>query len=149
MPLAIATMGWLASSGHQAGESSSFARALASISVDFIDWQDFTLTLIDDEVLKTYWGKGENGYGGTWLWKVLLAFCVVSFGAMTAELIYNFTCGLQQGLVEDGETNKELEQDWLSGKTQLVKKFTQGDYITTAVSLLFIEIPFLFWRVYV
>jgi hypothetical protein len=104
------------------------------VAIDFVDLQDFALLLIDDEILKTFWGQAEEGYGGEWLWWLLFVNIVLALLSMFGDLIYEYAT------VSDAEVvlhKADPQQTW--GTSDNVVNFN---------SLLFVEVPFLVMRTY-
>jgi hypothetical protein len=104
------------------------------VAIDFVDLQDFALLLIDDEILKTFWGQAEGGYGGEWLWWLVFAVCCFAVLSMFGELIYQYA------------TTSDATDT--SGASDERTRWSKIDTITNASSLLFVEIPFLVLRTY-
>jgi hypothetical protein len=128
--------------------------------------QDFSLLIIEDEILKTYWGKGENGYGGTWNWWVIAVVSSLALLSMLGALAYVIlTAGMERarGTWKRGRIGK-LAGGWTSasssswtGAERAVEDEKDDkasaililpDKIHLWVSLVFVEIPFLSWRMY-
>jgi len=104
------------------------------VAIDFVDLQDFALLLIDDEILKTFWGRAEGGYGGEWLWWLLFGICCFAVLSMMVELIYHYAT---TSPVSDSSEVSCEEPQWSS-----------SDNIMNVNSLLCVEIPFLVLRTY-
>merc|ERR1719440_2006851 len=66
------------------------APVIPRVAIDFVDLQDFALLMIDDEILKTFWGQAENGYGGEWLWWLLFVNVILAFLSMFVDLVYHY-----------------------------------------------------------
>jgi hypothetical protein len=104
------------------------------VAIDFVDLQDFALLLIDDEILKTFWGQAENGYGGEWLWWLLFVNVILAFLGMFVDLVYQYATESDEEAVHHKEGR---QQAWRT-----------GDNIDNCRSLFFVEIPFLIMRTY-
>jgi len=145
--LAISTMGmlveWLRDRPMARAENSKFGWSLSAICVDLMDWQDFTLTLIDGDVL-----EGAQEVGASRTWRSIVACCAVSFLAITCMLVYEFTYSMQKIDDEEGEVVDKLVD---KGPAQAAeeKDFSPAERYCVWASLLFIEIPFLAYRAYV
>ena len=75
-------------------EKTKFVFSLAGMCADLMDWQDFTLTLIDGDVLEGAQDMGPQPWyfvlKGSQSWNLLLAWSVISFLAITFGLVYEF-----------------------------------------------------------
>lgn len=109
------------------------------VAIDFVDLQDFALLLIDDEILKTFWGQAEGGYGGEWLWWFLFAICCSAVLSMMAELVYQYRRNQYATTSAASACSGAPDQD---------RPWSRSDNIMNASSLLFVEIPFLVMRTY-
>lgn len=104
------------------------------VAIDAVDLQDFALLLLDDEILKTFWGKAEGGYGGVWLWWLIFTVCCLAVLSMMGELVYHYATISDAGAPSEASSQK--------------KEWSSVDKITNACSLLCVEIPFLALRTY-
>jgi len=156
--LAITSMGmlvgWLrgklsSEKGEERAEKSGFILSLSGICIDLMDWQDFTLTLIDGEFLE---GAAEAKANKSW--KCVLAWCAVSFLVITCILVFEFTHAIWKidPEPEEGEAAEELVEEGQKTKAENKNKgpklFSPGEWYCVAASLFFIEIPFLAFRTY-
>merc|ERR1711865_811297 len=94
---------WLRDRPMARAENSKFGWALSAICVDLMDWQDFTLTLIDGDVL-----EGAQEVGASRTWRSIVACCAVSFLVITCMLVYVFTYSMQKIDDEEGEVVDKL-----------------------------------------
>jgi len=121
-------------------EKSQFGWSLSAICVDLMDWQDFTLTLIDGEVLEGCVGKGSTP------WFMILACCVVSFIVITCLLVYEFTHSM--GKISDEEEEEKFDEALVVKAAAVDRLFSPSEKYCVWASLIFIEIPFLAFRTY-
>lgn len=142
---AVAAIGVL---GGLAVVKPRLAPIIPRVAIDFVDLQDFALLLIDDEILKTFWGRAENGYGGEWLWWLLFVNVILAFLSMLVDLVYHYATESDEEPVKFLTSPHWGARKAVNHMEDTQQAWRRSDNIGNCCSLFFVEIPFIVMRTY-